>query len=176
VFSSINNRLIHHYYRLVNNKYYRYPHIHPSVSFGAESPGRIKILGPQENIQIGEGTAINSNAHINIEGGVRIGRFVHIGINLVIYSSNHNFRSTKGIPYDDTVVKKPVSIGDFVWIGANVSLVPGVTIGEGAIIGMGAVVTKDVPDFAIVGGNPASIIAYRDRDVFTQLKAWGKYY
>jgi len=172
----IHNRLIHYYYRFANGKYRTYPHIHSSVSFCAETPGPIKILGPVENIEIGEGTAINANAHMNIEGGVRIGRYVHVGINLVIYTSNHNFRSTKGIPYDDTVVNKPVSIGDFVWMGANVSIVPGVTIGEGAIVGMGAVVTKDVPECAIVGGNPAVIIGYRDREIFERLKAEGKFF
>jgi maltose O-acetyltransferase len=176
MFSSVNNRLVHHYYRLINKKYYRYPRIHRSVSFGAETPGPIKILGPLENIEIGEGTAINANAHMNTEGGVKIGRYVHIGINLVIYSSNHNFRSTVGIPYDDSVINKPVSIGDFVWMGANVSIVPGVTIGEGAIVGMGAVVTKDVPECAIVGGNPAAVIGYRDREIFNKLKTEGRFF
>lgn len=176
MFSSINNRLVHHYYRLINKKYYRYPHIHRSVSFGAETPGPIKILGPLKNIEIGEGTAINANAHMNTEGGLKIGRYVHIGINLVIYTSNHNFRSTVGIPYDDMVINKPVLISDFVWMGANVSVVPGVTIGEGAIVGMGAVVTKDVPECAIVGGNPATIIGYRDREIFDRLKAEGKFF
>lgn len=174
--SSLHNRLISYYYRFLNRRYFRYPHIDRSVAFCAETPGLVKILGPRENIEIGKGTAINANAHINAEGGVKIGKYVHIGINLVVYTSNHTFRSTRGIPYDDTVVKKPVSIGDFVWIGANVCLVPGVAIGEGAIVGMGAVVTKDVPDGAIVGGNPATVIGSRDWELFQKLKSEGKYY
>lgn len=176
MFSSIHHRLLAYYYRFANSKYRSYPHIDRTVSFCAETPGPIKILGPRENIAIGKGTAINANAHLNAEGGIRIGKYVHIGINLVIYTSNHNFRSTVGIPYDDTVINKPVSIGDFVWMGANVSIVPGVTIGEGAIVGMGAVVTKDVAACAIVGGNPAAVIGYRDRELFDKLKAEGKFF
>ena len=176
MFSSIHGRLVHYYYQFANRKYRSYPRIHHSVSFCAETPGPIKILGPRENIEIGEGTAINANAHMSTDGGVKIGKYVHIGINLVVYTSNHNFRSTRGIPYDDTNIKKPVSIGDFVWMGANVSIVPGVTIGEGAIVGMGAVVTKDVPACAIVGGNPAAVIGYRDEDLFNKLKAERKFF
>ena len=59
----------------------------------------------------------------------------------------------------------PVNIGNDVWIGARVTILPGVKIGNGAIIGAGSVVTKDVPDFAIVGGNPARVIKYRNSKI-----------
>lgn len=73
-------------------------------------------------------------------------------------------------------IKKPVIIKDFVWCGANVTITPGVTIGEGAIIGAGSVVTKDVPDYAIVGGNPAKIIKYRNIELFKKLRDEKKWY
>jgi len=59
-------------------------------------------------------------------------------------------------------VVAPVSIGDFVWIGVNVTVLPGVTIGEGAIVAAGAVVTRDVPALAVVAGVPARVIGQRD--------------
>ena len=69
-----------------------------------------------------------------------------------------------------------ITIKDFVWLGANVTIVPGITIGEGAVVGAGSVVTKDVPDCAVVGGNPAKILKYRNKEKFYDLKKQGKYY
>ena len=67
-------------------------------------------------------------------------------------------------------------VKDFVWFGANVTLVPGVTIGEGVVVGSGSVVTKNIPDYAVIGGNPAKVIKYRDKDTFEKLKNEKKYY
>lgn len=156
-------------FSLLNNRWYTYQKIDKSVVFCAEKPGLISILYPN-NVSIGEHTVINANTHINAEGDVSIGRYVHVGRGLTIYSSNHNYRSQKSIPYDHENVKKSVMISDFVWIGANVSIVPGIRIGEGSIVGIGAVVSRDVPAGAIVAGNPAVIIGYRDMCVFNQLK------
>jgi acetyltransferase-like isoleucine patch superfamily enzyme len=64
-------------------------------------------------------------------------------------------------------------IKDFVWCGSNVTIAPGVTIGEGVVIGTGAVITKDIPDYAVVGGNPAKIIKYRDIKQFQKCKRLG---
>lgn len=115
-------------------------------------------------LKIGEFSCIKQS-FIDSSGGVDIGKFVHTGINLTIFSSDHLYNSDS-IPFSYKNKYKKVIIGDFVWIGANVNILPGVTIGEGAIIAMGSVVTKNVEPMAIVGGNPAKFIRYRDIEAF----------
>lgn len=134
------------------------------------------IINSPERLSIGKGTVINGYCYINAYGGVNIGQYCHIGKGLTIFSHNHNYQSSKYIPYDEIVIVRPVNIKDFVWCGSNVTIVPGVTICEGAVIGSGAVVTKDVPKCAIVGGNPAKVIKYRDVVLFEKLKSEGKFY
>ncbi len=85
-----------------------------------------------------------------------------MGPDVVILTQNHKF-DRLDIPMLDQGFKdeQPVTICDDVWIGARVIILPGVTVGKGAIIAAGAVVTKDVPEYAIVGGNPARVIKMR---------------
>ena len=92
----------------------------------------------------------------------------------MIITQNHNYEGDS-IPYDKTYIKKTVTIGDCVWFGHRVMVVGNVNIGEGAIIAAGAVVVKDVPTLAIVGGNPARVLKYRDSDHYYKLKAEGKF-
>lgn len=97
-------------------------------------------------------------------GPVEIGKYVMMGRNCLIHTQNHAFNRLD-IPMcqqgGDEV--KKVVIGDDVWIGDNVTILPGVKIGNGVIIGACAVVAKDVPDYAIVVGNPARVIKYRNQ-------------
>lgn len=134
------------------------------------------ILNHPKNILIKENVVINGDCYINAEGGVEIGRYCHIAKGLTIFSSNHNYMSNTYIPYDEKTILKPVLIKEFVWIGANVTIIPGIVIGEGAVIGSGAVITKNVPDYAIVGGNPAKVIKFRDIETFVRLKDECKFY
>ena len=124
---------------------------------------------------IGKNSHLKSDSYIEYMGGVKIGDYFHTGKGLTIFSSNHDYDKGDKIPYGDDDMLREVVIGDWVWCGANVTVVPGVHIGDGAVIGSGSVVTKDVPECAVVGGNPAKIIKYRDKDHFYQLKAEGKY-
>ena len=104
------------------------------------------------------------------KGTVKIGNNFHSGIECMIITENHNFDEGKAIPYDDTYVLKEITIEDNVWLGNRVLICGNVHIGEGAIIGAGSVVCKDVPACAIVGGNPAKVIRYRDTEHFYKLK------
>jgi acetyltransferase-like isoleucine patch superfamily enzyme len=128
------------------------------------------IMGDLSKFYIANTSHIKSFTYIETSGGVHIGEHFHAGLGLTIFSTNHNYNSVDKIPYDGVDIHKPVKIGDFVWCGANVTIVPGVTIGDGAIIGAGAVVTRDVPECAVVGGNPAKVINYRDRARFKYLR------
>ena len=111
-------------------------------------------------MEIGDRSGVGINAKIH--GKVIIGNDVMMGPDCIIYTKNHAFSDTT-IPMNKQGFseEKPVFIGDDVWIGGRVIILPGVHVGNGAIIGAGAVVTKDVPEYAIVGGNPAKVIKYR---------------
>lgn len=107
-----------------------------------------------KNIRIGRRVFINSGCKFQDQGGIVIGDDVLVGHNCVIATLNH---------VDDPenradMLPKPVRIADKVWIGANVTILPGVTVGEGAILAAGAVVTKDVAPRTVVGGVPARIL------------------
>lgn len=162
------------YCKIWNHQYYRFDNISNDVVFAAAFPGIIKILSPQR-CTIGKGSVINASSVIHCAGGVIIGSYVHIGHGFCAYSTNHNYADGARIPYDEIEIPKPVIIGDFVWCGANVTIVPGVTVGEGAVIAAGSVVVKDVPRCAIVGGNPARVLKYRNMVHFDQLKAAGEF-
>ena len=110
--------------------------------------------------ELGDNSGIGIRAQIN--GKVMIGKNVMMGPDVCIYAKNHAFDRTD-IPMNlqGFTPEKPVVIKDDVWIGAKVVILPGIHIGTGAVIGAGAVVTKDVPDYAVVGGNPARILKMR---------------
>lgn len=108
------------------------------------------------NIKIGKGTIIGDNAFLDGRDKLIIGDHVDIASSVLIYNSEHDINSE-----DFHAVNGPVEIGDYVFIGPRAIILPGVKIGKGAVIAAGAVVTKDVSDFAIVGGVPAEIIGER---------------
>lgn len=126
------------------------------------------------HLDIGTNVHINRGAFIKGEGGLKIHDNVHIGPNLLVYTVNHNYRGD-ALPYDSSVLERPVVIGKNVWIGANVTIVPGATIGDGAIIGAGSVIAGDVPRLAIVGSSPVKVLKYRDQEHYDRLELAGQY-
>lgn len=106
-------------------------------------------IGQGAGIHIGNGTYINRNTLIVSEDRVSIGRDCKISWDVIIMDTDQH-------PLNSSVpVKLPVTIEDKVWIGCRCTVLKGVTIGEGAIIAAGSVVTKDVPAYSIYGGVPA---------------------
>lgn len=100
------------------------------------------------------------NAHCHLLGEITFGDHVMIGPKTVIWGRDHGMElgsPMKSQPH----INAPIHIGSDVWIGARVTILKGVTVGEGAVIGACAVVTKDVPPYAVVVGNPAKIVKYR---------------
>lgn len=109
-------------------------------------------------ITIGKNFYMNAGCHIL--GEITIGNDVQIGPKTVIWGRDHAIEKAKLIR-EQGHVKKPIVIGNDVWIGANVTILKGVTIGKGAVIGAGSVVTKDIPEYAVVVGNPGRVIRFR---------------
>ncbi len=108
------------------------------------------------NVEIGEGTIIGNNVFLDGRAPLIIGNHVDIASEVLIYNSEHDINAE-----DFVATEGVVEIGDYAFIGPRVIILPGVKIGRGAVVAAAAVVTKDVPDFAIVGGVPAKIIGER---------------
>ena len=129
------------------------------------------IIHGAKHIEVGNNVRFGERSCIHGHGGLTIGNNVRFGPEVFVWTMTHNYYAPKKLPFDDIDFKRPVNIGDNVWIGAKVCIIPGVSIGEGAVVAMGANVTKDIPPCAVVGGNPAKILKYRDVEVYNKLKA-----
>ena len=114
-----------------------------------------------ENLSIGNNVSIHSMSYIDSIGGITIGNVVSIAHGTSLISFNHKFAEL-GLPIKDQGIELcPIRIESNVWIGAKANILGGIIIGEGSIIGAGAVVTKNVKENSVFGGNPAHIIKMR---------------
>lgn len=134
---------------------------------------RVQITYPSR-VWLGNWTTIQNETFINSIGGLHVGDYVGIAYRSTILTFNHAYRNAEAIPFDNRIFLQPVIIRDFAWIGFNSCIMPGIEIGEGAIISMGSVVTKNVPPMAIVMGNPATVIGHRSQEHFDKCKAEAK--
>ncbi len=107
------------------------------------------------NIHCGDNVFFNVNCVVLDEVKVTIGANVLFGPGVQLYTASHPIEATLRKTHK---ISKPITIGNDCWIGGNAIILPGITIGNGCVVGAGAVVTKDVPDNAMVVGNPAKII------------------
>lgn len=155
----------------------RMPLSNAKRSFGAKklrylcAKNMIKYCGKNVNFEkgssfcyalsIGDNSGVGVNCELN--GEIEIGNDVLMGPEVVIYTQNHEFMN-KDLTIFEQEFRAPekVVIGDDVWIGRRVIILPGVKVGKGAVIGAGAVVAKDVPEYSIVAGNPAKVIKTRE--------------
>ena len=132
----------------------------PGGSIRLYAPVRLRVFGPGAAIEIGEGAQLSGTSVTARSQRISIGRQVLLAPNCVIVDSDFHAlwppeaRATEpGLERD-----APVSIGDYVWIGMNCLILKGVSIGEGAMIGAGSVVTRDVPPFCLAVGAPARVL------------------
>jgi acetyltransferase-like isoleucine patch superfamily enzyme len=165
--SCVDPRAFLHLLRIAN--YYNTNHVRPlrQIRMGlspAISPDAI-FSGP-ERISFGNNIRIGSRTHIwagPSSGRIAIGDDVLIGPDVMITAASYRFND--GSPVTDQVMDEgDINIGNDVWLGAKVVVLPGVSIGDGAIIGASAVVSRSIPAFAIAVGIPARVIGQRKRD------------
>lgn len=122
----------------------------------------VRISSP-EKVSIGSHCNFATGVFITGGGGVKIGDWVGFGPDVKVWSVNHRFEDAdrpwllQGWDY------KEVHIEDDVWLGANTFVMPGVTIGKGAIVSAGSVVNKSIPAYALVAGNPARVVGWRKK-------------
>lgn len=121
---------------------------------------RLKVMGPA-GIWIGDGASIASDVILDGRGSLRIGNDALIGFQTLVLTYTHRFAEVSVPIASQGMEGGAVSIGDGAWIGGRVIILPGVEVGSSTIVGAGSVVTKSVPPFAIVAGNPARLIRYR---------------
>jgi acetyltransferase-like isoleucine patch superfamily enzyme len=121
------------------------------------------------HVRIGAHSVINRGTYLDGRAALSIGDNVNISHQVLLQTLTHDPRSP-----DLAVLQKPVAINDHVWIGARAIICPGVTVGEGGVVGAGAVVTRDVPPWTIVAGNPARPIGERPHEIRyrTRYRPW----
>lgn len=118
------------------------------------------------DLEIGDDSTIGTYVHMWCLGGISIGKRVMIGSHTAITSITHDYTETD-MRFAPTI-RKPVVIEDDAWIGTHSVILPGITVGEGAVIGANSVVTKDVKPYSIVIGSPARHLKFRDAELITE--------
>lgn len=124
---------------------------------------RAEFYAP-ERIRIGRYCTLGDSAFLDGRSGLTIGDCVNFGSHVTIYTRQHDVDAA-----DFAEIGAPVTVGDYAWISSHSIVLPGVTIGEGAVVAAGSVVTKDVAPYTLVGGNPARYIRDRSRDLSYRL-------
>lgn len=143
-----------------------------SVGTGLKVGGFSRI---SNNTRLANNVSLNGMSILG-NGQVNIGNNFHSGTGCVIITGYHNYDKGNAIPYDSTYIHKDVTIDDNVWLGNDVTILGGVTIGEGAIVQIGSVVVSNIPPLGIAGGHPAKVYKYRDQEHYYNLKQEGKFH
>jgi acetyltransferase-like isoleucine patch superfamily enzyme len=125
--------------------------------------GKAEIRSPK-NITIGHNSIIGHNAILDGRGGLVIGNNVNFSSGVWIWTAEHDLNDP-----DFVIRYGPVIIEDYAWISCRTTILPNIKIGRGAVVCAGAVVTKDIPPFAIAAGVPAKIIGERNKDLHYEL-------
>lgn len=133
-----------------------------SIGKNVEIMKGVNFTHPHE-VTLGDNVYINQDTlFMSQESPIHIGSYVRIGPRCTFISFNHNTaKSIKNMYLEKNILKGKIVIKDDVWVGANVTVLADVTIGHGAVVAAGSVVTKNVPDYAVVAGVPAKVIKMR---------------
>ncbi|MDO8210019.1 DapH/DapD/GlmU-related protein [Conexibacter sp. CPCC 206217] len=130
----------------------------------AEAGSGMLMLGAEvwspQLLEFGRGSIVGRGCIVDARGGIRIGDHVNIGSETILMTAKHEVQDP-----DFGGTYEPITIGDRVWIATRATVLGGVTLGEGAVVAAGAVVTSDVAPYTIVGGVPARPIGERTRDL-----------
>ncbi len=119
----------------------------------------VKFYG-SKRFSLGKGSVINDGCRLDNRAGITIGNSVSLSSEVAVITADHNVQDSAFEPS-----LRSVSIGDFVYVGIRATILPGVTIGTGAVVAASSLVTADIPPFSIVAGNPAKIIGWRSKDL-----------
>jgi maltose O-acetyltransferase len=120
-------------------------------------------------IYVDDAVYIGPHCRLYGKGGIRIGAGTIFGPQVTVLSVMPSYEDPASLPFDAGMEPMPVRVGKGVWVGYGATLCPGIHVGEGAVIGMRAVVTEDVPSGAVVGGNPARVLRMRDPEIIRSL-------
>lgn len=140
--------------------------------------GRDVKLLQTENMEIGDNVFFGNECYFDAVSRISIGSGCMFGPRVFCIAGSHNYDSPdlKAVPYDNRQIDLPVVIGDNVWIGGNVSVAPGTRIGEGSVIALGAIVAGEIPPYSVVMSEKASVVKYRNKEMYTSLVAQGAIY
>jgi acetyltransferase-like isoleucine patch superfamily enzyme len=122
----------------------------------------VVILSPR-NVKIGSDVTINVGCRLDGNGGLDIGDFSMFGTNVTVLTAGHKFDDVDIPMKSQGNWTKKTTIGSDVWVGNNAVIMPGVVLGDGAIVGANSVVSKDVKPFNVVAGSPAKVIKIRGK-------------
>jgi len=138
----------------------RFAMIRPSGYYGREVGVGLKI---------GDHSNIGAYCYIGCSGGIEIGENVLMGPCVNLFAENHNYGQVDRPIKEQGVTREPIIVEDDCWLASGSTILAGVRVGKGAVVAAGAVVTKDVPPYAIAGGVPAKVLGWRDDGASTKV-------
>lgn len=123
---------------------------------------RLLLGAADTRLELGNRVVINVGAYVSGEGGLHVADDVMVGPHARFLSAGHGIHGEDPVIARNSITGHPIRVGRGAWIGAAATLLDGVDVGEGAVVGAASVVTRDVPPFAVVVGNPARVVHFRD--------------
>ncbi|CAH8282818.1 maltose O-acetyltransferase [Mariniflexile fucanivorans] len=139
----------HFYYKLIIG-----------IKIGSGSSIHMNVIINKRNIKIGNNSAISRGCYLDGRGGLIIGNNVSVSPGVQFITASHDVNSS-----DFKYIKKQIIIEDYVWIGTNAIILPGVKLCKGSVVAAGSVVSKDVEEYNIVGGVPSKFMSLRNKNL-----------